>query len=136
MDKTSTNYLASNVCPEFLKYWYFTYSLTRHALTTSLVMYVLNYYKTKVYVYLNLNKTNTNYLASNVCLEFLKYWYFTYSLTRHVLTTSLVMHVLNYYKTKVYVYLKLDKTGTNNLASNVCLEFLNSDSYFCITGDQ
>ena len=46
------------------------------------------------------------------------------------------MYVLNYYKTKVYVYSNLDKTGTNNLASNVCLEFLNSDSYFCITGDQ
>ena len=105
---TGTNNLASNVCLELLQ----------------------------VYIYLNLDKTSTNYLANNVCLEFLKYWYFTYSLTRHVLTTSLVMYVLNYYKTKVYVYLNLDKTGTNNLANNVCLEFLNSDSYFCITGDQ
>ena len=25
---------------------------------------------------------------------------------------------------QVYIYLNLDKTGTNNLASNVCLEFL------------
>ena len=49
-------------------------------------------------IYLNLDKTSTNYLASNVCLEFLKYWYFTYSLTRQVLTISLVMYVLNYYK--------------------------------------
>jgi predicted hydrolase (HD superfamily) len=113
LDKTSTNSLATNVCLEFLKYWYFTYSLARHVLTTSLVMYVLNYYKTKVYVYLNLDKTSNNNLASNVCLEFLKNWYFTYSLTRHVLTTSLVMYVLNYYKTKVYVYLNLDKTSTN-----------------------
>ena len=50
----------------------------------------------QVYIYLNLNKTSTNYLASNVCLEFLKYWYFTYSLTRQVLTISLVMYVLNF----------------------------------------
>jgi hypothetical protein len=39
----------------------------------------------------------------------------------------LVMYILNYYKTKVYVYLNLDKTSTDNLASNVCLVFLNSD---------
>jgi hypothetical protein len=109
LDKTSTNNLASNVCLELLQ----------------------------VYIYLNLDKTSTNNLASNVCLEFLKYWYFTYSLTRQVLTTSLVMYVLNYYKTQVYVYLNLDKTSTNNLASNVCLEFLKYWlSYFCITGDQ
>ena len=37
------------------------------------------------------------------------------------------MYVLNYYQTKVYVYLNLDKTSTDNLASNVCLGFLNSD---------
>ena len=59
-------------------------------------MYVLNYYKTNVYIYLNLDKTGINNLASNVCLELLQ----------------------------VYIYLNLDKTGTNNLVSNVCLEFL------------
>ena len=42
------------------------------------------------------NKTGTNNLASNVCLELLQ----------------------------VYIYLNLDKTSTNYLASNVCLEFL------------
>ena len=68
-------------------------------------MYVLNYYKIKVYVYLNLDKTSTNYLASNVCLEFLKCWYFTYSL--------------------------INKTCTNNLASNVCLELL-QDTSLCL----
>ena len=51
----------------------------------------------KVLVLLHIfNKTGTNNLASNVCLELLQ----------------------------VYIYLNLDKTGTNNLASNVCLEFL------------
>jgi len=40
-----------------------------------------------------LDKTGTNNLASNVCLELIK----------------------------VYFYLNLDKTGTNNLASNVYL---------------
>ena len=87
-------------------------------------MYGLNYYKTKVYVYLNLDKTNTNYLASKVCLEFLKYWYFTYSLTRHVLTTSLEL-------LQVYIYSNLDKTSTNYLASNVCLELL-QDTSLCL----
>jgi hypothetical protein len=58
--------------------------------------------------YIYFNKTGTNNLASNVCLELFQ----------------------------VYIYLNLDKTSTNYLASNVCLEFLNSDSYFCITGDQ
>ena len=67
-------------------------------------MYVLNYYKTKVYVYLNLDKTSTNNLASNVCLELLQ----------------------------VYIYLNLDKTSTNNIASNVCLEFLNSDFHIFV----
>jgi hypothetical protein len=43
----------------------------------------------QVYIYLNLDKTSTNYLASNVCLELLQ----------------------------VYIYLNLDKTSTNNLAS-------------------
>jgi hypothetical protein len=50
---------------------------------------------------LNLDKTGTNNIASNVCLELLQ----------------------------VYNYLNLDKTGTNNLASKVCLELLQVYNY-------
>jgi hypothetical protein len=97
----------------YVKYQYFRNS--RHTLLARLLVHVLlNYMK-------NTDTLEIQDIHCNVCLEFLKYLYFTYSLTRHVLTTSLVMCVLNYYKTKVYVYLNLDKTSTNNLASNVCL---------------
>ena len=69
----------------------------------------------------NLDNTGTNNLASNVCLES-KELHMLHSLSRQVLTTSLVMNVC-LELLQIYSYLNLDKTGTKNLASKYVLIF-------------